>query len=397
LAALVFAWHPGVVDEVRVGRPYGATVLFAALAFWVTARWKKQPQSHASAFAWVAANAGLLWTHYVNLPAILLQLVVLVGLPGIGSRTASPPLSRSALATLALFLVSAPLVPSVLRVWEWSPFLNFMTSPTALWQVLGSLWWAGLPAGWLLARVCSLRSSSATSAMQATQGLPWLLVWSVVPVLGIAVVSRGDWTSLAAPRYQIAFAVPAACFVTACIAYRTTRVAACLGSVTAIAVAWLAAGTFPWESQRLQPDRAGEWAEMAAIVEQSGQPGEPIFVQSGLVESSLVPGLYRDAVFMDYTACRLGRFYLKTPHPRYGLPFFWESADVRSFFGEVLAARCHESDPTIWIAAATDTDLNSQSLAGIEELLAQQGYKADLTERFKSAVLARFRCGRANQ
>jgi hypothetical protein len=105
--------------------------------------------------------------------------------------------------------------------------------------------------------------------------------------------------------------------------------------------------------------------------------------------------LFRDELFMDYVACRLGRFYLKTPHPRYGLPFFWEGDEQRRFFVEILDDVCEREQPSVWVAAAIDTDLNRQSLAGMQALLAQQGYAADLTREFPTAVLVRYRCQRS--
>ena len=59
--------------------------------------------------------------------------------------------------------------------------------------------------------------------------------------------------------------------------------------------------------KRLGQPQSYEWKDMAARIEDRGVAGEPIFVQSGLGESFLIPGFYLDPVFLDYAACRLGR------------------------------------------------------------------------------------------
>lgn len=397
LAALVFAWHPGVLDEVRIARPYGATVLFGALAFWITVRWKQRPGSLWWAIGWIGANAALLWTHYVNLPAIVLQFLVLTGIPYVFPPTDGPSWKRLFVAVLVLLGISARLGPSMLRIWEWSPFLNFMKTESSVTQVLGALWWAGLPAGWLLAMLCSVRGSRAGHALRLPGGLRWLIVWGLLPVLGLAVMSRGDFTTLANPRYQIVYTVPAACLIAALLTRRTTPFAGFLGCVTAVGVAWFAAGHLPWELERAHPQRAREWEEIADMLEELGEGGEPLLVQSGLIESSLVPGLYRDPLFMDYVACRAGRFYLKTPHRRYGLPFFWDNnPGLEAFFRELAEETCATSQPVIWVAAATDTDLNRSSLEGADSLLRRNGYAVELTRELEFSMLVRYRCVRSS-
>jgi hypothetical protein len=85
-------------------------------------------------------------------------------------------------------------------------------------------------------------------------------------------------------------------------------------------------------------------------------------------------------MFMEYVACRVSRFYLETPHPRLGLPFLWDDrSGVREFFRNVLL-KMNDPGPadgaaaSFWIASATDTDLNRNSLAGMQQLALTTGY-----------------------
>jgi uncharacterized membrane protein len=41
IAAMLLAWHPEAVDEVRIARCYGLVLLMASLVMWCTVRWLK--------------------------------------------------------------------------------------------------------------------------------------------------------------------------------------------------------------------------------------------------------------------------------------------------------------------------------------------------------------------
>ncbi|MFO1092320.1 MAG: hypothetical protein U0992_03270 [Planctomycetaceae bacterium] len=63
----------------------------------------------------------------------------------------------------ALFCV--PLAPAILRLREWSPFLNYMPEGQPWWRTLGPLWWAGA-----LRRIA--RRGSRPVALAATGPIP---------------------------------------------------------------------------------------------------------------------------------------------------------------------------------------------------------------------------------
>ena len=136
---------------------------------------------------------------------------------------------------------------------------------------------------------------------------------------------------------------------------------------------------------------AREWRKIARIVREKGIEGEPLFVQSGLGEGFLIPRDYRDPLMHDYTASRLGRFYLKRPHPRYALPFLWgKSAGMVQFFEDRLRELRSSDQPTFWVAAATDTDLNVQSLDGFQRIVRKLGARELDNEVFRHSRLIRY-------
>jgi hypothetical protein len=92
-------------------------------------------------------------------------------------------------------------------------------------------------------------------------------------------------------------------------------------------------------------------------------------------------------MFMDFVSCRLGRFYLPAPHPRYALPFFYESGDLTEFYRQELRKMERSSSRRVWLAGATDTDLCRASLAGMRWILDAEGFRAMETFEFPNSVL----------
>ena len=88
---------------------------------------------------------------------------------------------------------------------------------------------------------------------------------------------------------------------------------------------------------------------------------------------------------MEYAASRVSKFYLPTAHPRVALPYFWDEA-TQQFYQDYLKT---QSPPTLWIACATDTDLNRGSLVGIQQIAEKIGYRVDTQKTWPHAVLLR--------
>lgn len=386
LAALLVAWHPDV-DEVRIARCYGLLILLGALLLWATLRWRARPQSPVWLLLWGVLAAGMMWTHYVALPLVGMAWLTLFVQPDDRERPRIRVLAAGAAGVVAA-VMCLPLLPAIQRLREWSPVLNYMPEGQPWWKMLGPLWWAGVPAGIALAWIFRNRAAPAAVAGRRLL-LPAL--WTLVPLLVLILLSRGDMSSLANPRYRIPYAAGGACLIA--VALRATNPRAVVNAaatIAVIAVTWLLAEARPWELRRLGAPADVEWRDAARHIEQAGLTGEPVFVQSGLVESYLAPALYSDSLFLEYVGCRMSRFYLETPHPRIGLPYFYERPpELGPHFQSLMSAEA-TTPPGFWIAAATDTDLNRASLSGLEQLARSARYETTFEQRGPNMTLLHY-------
>jgi hypothetical protein len=388
LAALICAWHQNVLGEVQIARCYGLGLLLATLAYWVTVRWLKTPKSIPWAIAWVLLSAGLVWTHYLNLAVTISQLAVLA----YGFRRESMHVKSLLIVSIAGWIGSTiPLMPALFRMAEWGASFGYQGADP-IWRILIPMWWMGLPVGAAVAFLLSRRSPSVPQSVIPKGSFVLLLLWGLLPPLLASIVCRDDFASLSNPRYRIGYAGPAACLVAACLSHRRAPSVAFVATIVCILFAWLPAPRKPWSMKRLGQPEAYEWRDLARQIEQRGEPGEPIFVQSGLGESFLIPAFYLDPVFLDYAGCRLGRFYCKTEHPRIGLPFLWESfKDMKAHYEGLVAGYAAGPLKTLWVAGATDTDLNLRSVEGFDAILTRQGFRPIEQTRFRNTVLLRYR------
>lgn len=391
VAACLVACHPDVLDEVRIGRSYGLVVLLSASLILLTLRWLKNMTSPGSAILWAVSAAALLWTHYTSAILVMMTWVFLTW-EAFRSTSRGPAFRTLVLATMLSVGLWLPLWPAVERLREWSPYLNMHAPESSVWQTISSFWWLGLPVGGLVALLVS------TIAPQSPRGVNtpghwhskagWLLLGcSLVPLLMIAVLARGDLSSLANPRYRVAYAPAGALWVA--WAWLLTRSGAwkpaVMGLVMALAAVWSVQPLRPWQLGRLGSPADHQWRELSLLISQQGQPEEPIFVNCGLVESLLVPAYHTDLTFMEYVACRVSKFYLPAPHPRIALPYFWDDR-TKQFYQDSLKA---QSPQVIWIACATDTDLSRGSLSGFQQIAEASGYRVEGQTTWPAVTLLR--------
>ncbi|HUQ71863.1 MAG TPA: glycosyltransferase family 39 protein, partial [Planctomycetaceae bacterium] len=318
LAANVLAWHPEALGEIRIARCYGLTMVLSTLAFWITVRWSRKPLS-LWVIPWALVNVALIWTHYLNVSLIVAQGVWLLWSFRRGSLHVW---TLCAIGFGAVVAATIPLLAPIFRIAVWGDSFNFQPE-APIWDVIVPMWWLGLPVAWLAGRWLMSRSHRPLLAIPNGSTMFLLFAWGLLPAILAAVVCQGDLSSLSNPRYRIGFVAPSACLLVACLVYRRTATVATASVLVALSLAWLMSPRWPWEMKRLGNPRAVEWQQMALDVEARGQAGEPLFVQGGLGEGFMVPSMFDDLLFQDYVACRMGRFYLKTDHPRYGLPFLW--------------------------------------------------------------------------
>ena len=391
IAALVIAWHPEAMDEVRIARCYGLLLMLSAALLWITVWWRESPKSLTRALCWSLCSVAALWTHVFAAPLIMLTGASLILTIPWMKPEQRPSLLGVVVACIVLGLGALPLVPFVERLWQWSPFLEYIHGSVSVWRVIGPLWWLSLPVAcglaWLTpARrfVPALRASFYTER--------WLLVvWTLVPHAALALFySTGPGTQ-ANTRYRVPYAAGGACLLAALLPVRSRPWGSVAGTVAALALTWAVCERPPWQPSRLNGPSDDDWYQMSLTIQQSGSKGEPIFVQSGLAEGSLVPAFSDQPLFLEYVGCRISRFYVETPHPRYGLPFSWSGqSDVRKAFEQFVTSAKVANAESIWVAAAIDTDLNRQSLAGIDDILQQTGFARVKEWPYRTAVLQRF-------
>ena len=129
VAACLLAWHPDVLDEVRIGRCYGLVVCLSTCLVWTTLRWRENVNSWSRSLIWGLSATGLFWTHYTTAILVGVTWGFLV-LSVVRSGSPESGLGNLTVATLLIGVLCLPLWPAVLRLREWSPYLNMLAPET---------------------------------------------------------------------------------------------------------------------------------------------------------------------------------------------------------------------------------------------------------------------------
>lgn len=391
LCALVMAWHPTVLGEIQLARCYSLTLLLSAICFWAAAKWLKMPLSFRWAPLWTLSCVALVWTHYLNIAVVGAVSLIL------SWRLALRSAFQFIVLIASLLVICAgvsPLANSFLRMSLWGEYFGFHGEPSFR-ETVSPMWWMGLPLGYVAGKLFEyFRPSIRTADTSNTSrfGLAMLLIWGLAPTIGAISISHGELASLSNPRYRIGFDVAAGCLLVTLVTWRLGMRASVVAVVISIAASWSAADRLPWMTKRLETRQASQWKEMALYIQQYGNEAEPVFVQSGLGESYLIPALYEDRVFLDYAACRMGRFYLKSNHARYGLPFRWDiNEEALRFYESLLVEHQNTRHKSLWLASASDTDLNISSYTFFDDMVCQNGYEIVETKQWQDAVLIHYK------
>jgi hypothetical protein len=393
LCALVLAWNPTLLTEISFARCYSLTVLLAASCFWASVRWIKRPYDYTRAAVWAVTSVALVWTHYLNaaiVGATLLALICRI------NWSSDRGLVFLCLAALLIGFCVSPLYVPFIRMANWGEYFGFQNE-APFFETVSPIWWAGFPVGilaaWISDRVFARSGQNlGGSVPRRISRIGWLLLafWGIAPVAAALILGRGEWASLANPRYRIGFEVAACCLAVAVLSVRVSNSAVVTGVLITILAAWIGSGQRPWVPRRLTERQSEDWKQMALHVHEHGTDNETVFVQGGLGEGYILPILLHDEVFQDYAACRMGRFYLKRPVRRLGLPFLWKAtAEVPSFYASILDEIRNAEVSTCWIAAATDTDLNQYSAMYFEDLAKEHGFHEASRMEYPSSVLIR--------
>jgi len=212
-----------------------------------------------------------------------------------------------------------------------------------------------------------------------------------MPTIVVAFLCHGDLASLANPRYRIGVQIASAGLMAALLSHRRNVRSSVIAVVVMLAVSWGTQDRLPWETKRLGTVQAAQWKRCANYIQEHGVAMEPIYVQSGLGESFLIPQMFDDDVLLDYAGCRMGRFYIQTPHPRIGLPFLWDKEpEMVASYAARLKEQKEQGPKHLWVASAVDTDLNQISLEGFQKILAASGFELVETIQEPTVVLLKY-------
>jgi hypothetical protein len=399
LAALILTWHPAVVDEVRIGRCYGLLLALCTLLLGTTLWWRGRSESLVRAGVWAIVAAAVFWTHYLGALLITASWLTILWPRPPAMKRGWQPVIAAILGGVMTAVACSPLLPAVERLSAWSPMLNYQSGTTSLGTLFGPFWWLGLPVATAVTGLVKRRlrtgpclRSRRERFLRVMAAPVWLpVLWSVLPLLTLSIIAHGDLSSLANPRYRVPYAVGGACVMALLVSAQRYPRIAILGVTLGLIAMWSVSDTRPWQLVRLADAAASDWQQIGTIIESRGQVGEPVFVQSGLVESNLVPALCADEPFLEYVACRAGRFYLPSAHPRCGLPWLWAaSTDVVECFRQRIARETAGGQRIVWLACATDSDLNRGSAEGMQQLLAEVGFVPTQEWPFATAILQRW-------
>ncbi|MEW4486569.1 glycosyltransferase family 39 protein [Thalassoglobus sp. JC818] len=388
LASLMIALLPASLEWSRLARPYGFSLGLAAMSLWLTVVRLRTPQKWNSLFAWGGCNVLLIWTHYLNAPLVGLEAAALLWFGAWKLSGSVRPRIRTLIAMSVIALTVIPLIPSLLRMAQWSEVLNFRPTPPSILEILGPLWWAAVPSSLLLAALISSLTLKRSTESVPTDWRAFAVValWGLGGVLLLGVASR--WIpTLAEERYRVIYLPAASAFLAGIFTHNFGKTIATVATICLITVTWSLSDGVPWKPDKLAAPAASDWRELAKIVGAGSHEDQSVIVGSGLIESRLVPAMFEDDVLMDYIACRMGRFYLPTPQQRTALPWIWtDDAKLNRYYTDLV-----KDQSQLWVVAGTDTDLGRRTLTGITNLLLRSGYREVREDRTPTATLRQFK------
>ncbi|MCH2202134.1 MAG: hypothetical protein MK102_09195, partial [Fuerstiella sp.] len=318
---------------------------------------------------------------------------------GPARNTRRPSASRIFMVMGITTLGCLPLIRPLLRLREWSAFMELQSVVAPdLTNVVGPVWLTSVPAIIITAVLLRLLQRRQNDALKS-ECRPLLMISGSIALGSLLIFLTfsfcGLYSLAANPRYQVAFSVAMSLFLAATARTLTAPLSrngiqvlcVCLIAIT---VTWLNVGRSPLLPARLNGVAAEEWRQAAHTTADQSQNDDLILVQSGLVESFLVPRLFNDPLFMDYVACRLGKFYVPQQRQRLALPAFWSRAPEMTEFFRSQFEQVRQRGGSIWIAAATDTLHMQVSLDKAQQLLQECGWAAVITQPKSTMVLERY-------
>ena len=372
LAALLIAWHPGVLDEVRIARSYGLILLLSSLSMAFLLRWLASSHRRRWLAGWAVTVTALMWTQYLTALVVAAQVLVLIVGVWRLRRNERKTAQRSLFAALAAVTIGClPLLPAVDRLSGWGTVMDFQEWDPTMLQALGASWTIPalivVAAGLLFGRTATLEGDTArwpVAAILAAWLIPLLL-------LGALVLTRSPM--LAVPRYRVMMAPYAAIAISVSLIRLLRPAAAVVAAVAFLALCTVINGSSPLVARRLANPVEAEWKRIGLeLGPRMASSATLVFTQTGLVEGAILTTFPDDPRLNEYVASRLGRFYTGSDRA-IAIPLMWNGGPptLRLYQKRLLSPAVRE----VWIVGATDTDLNAGSVEIADRVIQSHGYR----------------------
>lgn len=407
IASLLLAGHPQFVYHATQARPYALGIFANLLAGWCIYR-----LSLCRSIRWIVllilANLNLLWSHYLFAVPVLFQGLLFAMAPRPRDELAGKGMrffGGSAVAGICL-LSMLLLLPAILSLQARGEYLNWVTEYSHWTESLRLLtfvdndpvdWrtWVPLAAAALSAiaigfgyRLVTRRRQASDAAKEPapvrTGWLPischellFLSVWAFGPSFLLWGVSLYQDPALSQNRYFATQIGPTVLVV----AWWFVRLGGQNGGLVA-AVALLSLNGLPQHVAQVvrHPVRHDRfWQNAALTLNEQAKPGDLVLVQSGLIETKLVPLQFADAGFQEYTTSRLSDFYLHAHVRKLSLPLIWPQAggppaDWQVAYTSEVKKACEEGH-RVWIVLSADSDIGEHSEANARHWLRALGFR----------------------
>lgn len=422
IAALLIAGHSQFVYHATQARPYALGVFANLLAGWCIYR-LAQRRSMAGLVGLLVANGLLLWSHYLFAAAVIMQTLLWLVVPVSRTETVKG-VSRLGgwLASGACLLLPAPLIPALLLLQSRSAYLNWVTETRPWTEPLQLLtfieqnpktlaaWFAllvGVGVAALLRLIgVVLFGVSPPEPTDDTQEQPqashvnapfreWLFltVWALGASYLLWGASLLKDPTLSQARYFATQIGPTALLA----AWLLRRIGGSTGGVwAALVLLWIiGAPNHVWEvlNNPVRHDRF--WLDAALLLNDRAGTGDVIMVQSGLVETKLVPLRFEDEGFQEYTTSRLSDFYLHVDAQRLSLPLIWPPPNAapnwRLHYEQRLKQACAEGKQ-VWVVLSADSDIGEMCEQNTRQWLTQVGFRMEVVSDLRVARILEARC-----
>lgn len=403
-AAILLGCNAEVLYQATQARPYIYGLFLNQLAGLFVVVLRRVGWRFFAAAGLVVVNIALLWTHFLFASCLVGQLLLAMcirprSLISDAISDGDRPARRISLLAVAGLLALAaislvPLTPMLLRLQTNGPALNWITESRRWSQQLDQIHpipsavAIGLALVVWMVRFATGRSAKLDSNRTSPdcREFAGLALWYLLPIFLLWFASRYAGHSLAQPRYYFIQVGP----LVIAIAWLLSKLAggqlAIVFALVLVALDGAPRRFADYWNNPVRHDR--HWKEAAELLNHEATGRDLVLMQSGLVESLLVPAQYADATFQGYVCSRLSDFYLRVPLRRLSLPLRWLDGEWQTEYVKAIEKTC-KSGGTIYLVQSTDSDLGQSIAQSTSQWLTRQGYRLETLRNEPVAFIQR--------